>query len=469
MYKRLGVSNIRCTMACLSDEQLEKVKNYCYAALKEDLDQRLSNKLDTNNDTNITFDRNGSAFQRNGSLFERGSSFLKNENVAKISAKNFDSSKRNEKDPIKQLSKIRRRYQDGFTMHSLDHIINGTWIERVFWIFKLSLAIIVAVYLSWQLLQGFLNHHVDSKVSIETKTKIQLPMLFICGTKAKHYLSAFHDCRSNDSRSYDEEICEELNHTCPHFCWNSHDLHLGEDGTVLCNKELLGQCITVNANGKLFQTPTRPAGVYTQEVHSNHLPLWVYIKTPGSVDLIPRSWFQFSRIKVHGDYHFILEKTSIKRLPYPFSDPSCIIEGSEEAFSKNIFIGNYTLDKCLTTCYTRAQLTACGTTHVTYRAQLRNPHSFKEIFEDKNISQIEQCMVENYVEMADIYESCRMTCSIPCVEDSYRVSVRYEPHNNSSSKKVNIYFYYQEMKETRVEHHPSLSISTLVALSLFLF
>ena len=309
------------------------------------------------------------------------------------------------------------------------------------------------------------------KVNIETKTTLQLPMLFICGTQAKDYLASFNDCRSNTSRSYDADVCAVLQQTCPTFCLTSRSHvyehgtceDLSDDGNVTCAKELLGQCITVNANGKLYQTATRPAGVYSQEVHPSHLPLWVYIKTPGSVELIPRSWFQFARIYRHGDYHVILEKTSIKRLPYPYSDPSCIIEGSEEALSRNIFIGNYTLDKCLTTCYTLAQLKWCGVTHATYHALLRNPDSFQHLFQDRTMKEIDKCMDEKFGEMSVFYENCRLKCSVPCVENSYRVTVRHEPPSNTSSEEVNIYFYYQEMKETTIEQRPSLAMSTLIA------
>ena len=76
---------------------------------------------------------------------------------------------------------------------------------------------------------------------------------------------------------------------------------------------------------------------------------------------------------------------------------------------------------------------------------------------------IDKCMRERYEEMASFYESCRVKCPMPCVEDSYRVTVRHEPHTNANSTEVNVYFYYQEMKETTIEHQPSLVISTLVA------
>ena len=460
-------------MATLPDEQLKQVMDYCYNTLKREMEEKsrtdiVFNTIFRRADENGYSDECADGYE---SRKEETRSLSSKMNIKDAMSDSVEEIGPEKKSFITKLSRVRRRYQEGFTMHALEHIIRGTWVERIFWTLKLCLAITLAIFMSWQLFEGYFHHHVDTKVNIETKTTLQLPMLFICGTQSKDYLAAFNDCQSNDSRSYDEKICTALRQTCPTFCLTSESHRLvngtcediSEDGNVKCAKELLGQCIAVNLDGQLYQTATQPAGAYTQQVHPDHLPLWLYIKTPGSVELIPRSWFQFSRVNRHGHYHVILEKTSIKRLPYPYSDPSCIVQGSKEALLRNIFIGNYTLDKCLTTCYTRAQLISCGATHATYRALLRQPNSLRHLFRNKNMSEIESCMVTRFEAMGDFYEKCRVKCVIPCVEDSYRVSVRHEPPTNVTSKELSIYFYYQEMKETIIENHPSLAISTLVA------
>ena len=475
----------------LSQDQLDQVMRYCYKNLKKEFGQNVKTN-DERNDINhddikrddVMFlgrdeERTALSTKMNGEYtYSKGDGeytygngrsewTVKDNSMGEMEDREKNAQDTQTKGFLARIAEVRRRYQAGFTMHALEHIINGTKVERVFWTLKLCLAITMAIYLSWQLFESYLHHHVDTKVNIETKTTLQLPMLFICGTQARDYLATFNDCQSNASRSHDEDICRVLRRMCPEFCLTSVNngtcTDMTEDGNVTCNKELLGQCITVNAKGELYQTVTRPAGVYSQQVKPRDLPLWVYIKTPGTVELIPRSWFQFARINRPGDYHFILEKTAIKRLPYPYSNPSCIVQGTDDALSKNIFIGNYTLDKCLTTCYTLAQLTTCGVTHATYRALLRDPDSLSALFRNKNMTEIKACMAEKYDALSALYERCRVTCTIPCEEDSYRVTVRHEPHTSDNWTEVNIFFYYQEMKETTIEHHPSLVISTLVA------
>ena len=44
-------------------------------------------------------------------------------------------------DILTRLKPIRMRYTSSFTMHALDHIINGTIPEKVFWVFKLFVVI----------------------------------------------------------------------------------------------------------------------------------------------------------------------------------------------------------------------------------------------------------------------------------------------------------------------------------------
>ena len=41
----------------------------------------------------------------------------------------------------------------------------------------------------------------------------------------------------------------------------------------------------------------------------------------------------------HGDYHFTLKKTSVKRLPTPYTKPSCVPTHSVEAEGRNMFGG----------------------------------------------------------------------------------------------------------------------------------
>ena len=67
-------------------------------------------------------------------------------------------------DFLTRLKPIRKRYTSSFTMHALDHIINGTMVVRVFWTAKLFLVIGTAVFMSRQLFYSYFLNHVDTKL-----------------------------------------------------------------------------------------------------------------------------------------------------------------------------------------------------------------------------------------------------------------------------------------------------------------
>ena len=162
-------------MAKISEEQLNQVMQFCYANLKNELAETLRTgrtpELKTRRNTHGGF--NGTL--RNIIEDECGIIIVdENSNEERIPL-NMKFEKRDEnggctithqatltapkessggKKFIKHLTNIRVRYQQGFTMHALEHVINGTYIERVFWTLKLCLAITVALYLSWQLFEG---------------------------------------------------------------------------------------------------------------------------------------------------------------------------------------------------------------------------------------------------------------------------------------------------------------------------
>ena len=56
------------------------------------------------------------------------------------------ASTKNMSNTIARLRTIRNRYLNSFTMHALNHVINGTPIEKIFWSVKLVAAIGVGFY-----------------------------------------------------------------------------------------------------------------------------------------------------------------------------------------------------------------------------------------------------------------------------------------------------------------------------------
>ena len=96
--------------------------------------------------------------------------------------KNDDLKKRKESPEwLSRLKQIRHRYTSSFTMHALDHIINGTLPEKVFWTVKLFIVLGTAIFMCRNLFVSFFKNKVISKLTYTPKTEMNLPMVFICG------------------------------------------------------------------------------------------------------------------------------------------------------------------------------------------------------------------------------------------------------------------------------------------------
>ena len=105
---------------------------------------------------------------------------------------------------------------------------------------------------------------------------------------------------------------------------NEFQNHVFAKGNVQC--DFIGMFITVNSDGKLFQSPSQMEMIVTIK---NLTPE----DFPFSVRVAPQPQSNNRKIEVstvskvgypvvleqYGHYTFALEKTTIKRLPYPYS------------------------------------------------------------------------------------------------------------------------------------------------------
>ena len=132
---------------------------------------------------------------------------------------------------------------------------------------------------------------------------------------------------------------------------------------VSCDQRLLGQCVVLNRDGDLKQTLITPAMRYEHQLQEKDFPLWVFAKPQGQVELMPTPGMElrWTKISEPGQYHFSVEETTIKRLPYPYNKEKPCAKEDSTITTKNMFHGNYTMDKYLGTCWTHAQLSYCGT------------------------------------------------------------------------------------------------------------
>ena len=105
---------------------------------------------------------------------------------------------------IEKVKTVRKRYVSSFTMHAIDHISNGTLVERIFWSFKLMAALAIALYLSKKLFLSYFDHDVDTKITVQTKNRLQFPMVLIGDRNVGTYLFSRNNCTSNKSLSYSD-------------------------------------------------------------------------------------------------------------------------------------------------------------------------------------------------------------------------------------------------------------------------
>ena len=78
---------------------------------------------------------------------------------------------------MRKLQAVRTRYNNNFTMHGLEHIINGTWVEKIFWTLKLIVAVSIAGWLSKELFQSYLDHDTTTVIEVNTVRQIQVHTL----------------------------------------------------------------------------------------------------------------------------------------------------------------------------------------------------------------------------------------------------------------------------------------------------
>ena len=365
--------------------------------------------------------------------------------------------KNNNKKPTKireQLIAIRNRYKSSFTVHALNHIVDGTLPEKLLWSVKLLAAIAVAVYLCWNLFVDYFTYKTTSNVRIVMLNEMFAPTVFLCTKDYKRYRRTFNDCSSNTTRSYNLAVCSCVNRGCPGMFVNEH---VPDEA---CPPQLLGQCVGFNTNGTM--TISHSTYMYFEKhVNVSALPLTVYVALPGS--LSPMGSFHDVEITQGGEYLFDLDKTTFKRLPRPYSNPSCIVEGSPESRERNIFRTAYRIESCRSTCYVEWYLRKCGVIKNEHRIDLRDESTIAHrLNHELNESAITECIHEADYERnlgESWVEHCVNNCPLPCEETKYDVKLTRKEYPEPN---IAFSFDFRYLKEFQIEENPSFDIQTLI-------
>ena len=374
----------------------------------------------------------------------------------------FQLTSKEDGDVTSKLRRIRDRYKNSFTVHGVNHIIDGTVPEKVLWTIKLAIVLFVAVYLCWNFFVAFSNYEVDTNMKIVLKDPMKFPTIMICNNLVDilRIFESLNDCSSNTSGSYDTNICNEINRQCPTFYEND-----GPSDVVSCDKTLMGRCVALNANGTIMQTSRGKVMILMMTFNASMLPLVLFVSTNGVTPLVDVGKLKF--VTQFGYHHYSLEKTTYQRKGKPYSNPHyCIEEGSEEALTKNIFTGPYTVLNCKHTCRAKEDLKVCGVVQNHYRAMWRN----KEMLQNKltkNFTKGKECF-DSFHARSDEYNECARHCHLPCTEERYHVQGDSIPSNmidtaDVTSTMILLRFEYKSLEETQIIEEASLDGKILLS------
>ena len=133
----------------------------------------------------------------------------KNENTTE------QESKKEKFEKGKTLKEVKDRYMSSFTIHALNHIVEGSLPEKVLWTFKLLLALGVAVYLAWNIFVAYFDYEVSTTIKCVSMSSMRLPMVYICGEGYNHNLMLnLHNCLKGNE-SFNRRVCTALHQEKP--------------------------------------------------------------------------------------------------------------------------------------------------------------------------------------------------------------------------------------------------------------
>ena len=187
-------------------------------------------------------------------------------------------------------------------MHALNHIIDGTLCEKIFWSCSVVVMVAVAGYLTTSLFVSYSTHRVTTAVKVVSKTSMKLPSVFLCDNRLINISMSRANCDNNNSKSYDPVICRNAAHACPEF-YKECVPGAGEDCPGYKTTCLFyGGCILINGDGDYNQTLVSHNIKYTFNVKPSDIPIWLHVTylQPGDRSVLshPRAhtkWFALTQ------------------------------------------------------------------------------------------------------------------------------------------------------------------------------
>ena len=399
-------------------------------------------------------------------IFNRG--FLDDPRAEKETSFGVDKSQKNKFDEEqKNISQDNdhQSYAEGLTIHGLSRIATGGPGARVIWSLLIITSFIIAIIISKEHWDAFLDHDSQTSTKVVTQEEMALPAITICTfeelnvhrrrfiegkpvlTRPQLIKSSAVECARNLTE------CGYNGTTLLKVQSASSDYEHLQLRNRFVEFDNTTNCFTVR--GKIQTTPSHVLSVRMIAERKINVNEWTEIYVNHPIE----TFFQASAAiywASEGFYHVIIEKKIIKRLGLPYTD---CVEGSG-TYEQNKFTGNYTVHKCFKGCFFEAVFKRCGAIPLMYKKHLSKP----EMFENKteiNETLASSCLYD-VEEDDDLIAKCNVQCHIdPCYEEEFKITPLQSPIKTDN--RLELAFTYKSFLMEIVQEIPSYTWQDLFA------
>lgn len=375
---------------------------------------------------------------------------------------------------MKDLSEKKSEYASTLTMHGLARIFTASTPEATFWLVILLVGVSISSYVIHGLVSNYLSYKIYTELRSTVTTTNTLPGLTVCDYEemSDNYFS-YCGMKANASGQLDS-----LTMACNHSFvqeqeitnllhknnrWSNGYFHVKEcrgwSGKDCANDKYIKslsnykhRCFTLNYGANLYDAYSHVDVTFelntTNAVRKNKIVLVIHDPRVKELDITNRVI-----LEAGSTVELKVEKTLIKRLPFPFPS-NCTLGKYNDHFP-----GKYTRRNCLESNVYVNMLKECGAVWDYHRNFL--PADILEKYEKPNISINEsiECMT-NYAkrEVRDIHD-----CPFPCEEIEYITTptIYYNNINTSTSNRTTYRF---EMQYQQVDSYKTIEEKQLYSL-----
>ena len=347
----------------------------------------------------------------------------------------------------------------------MSRIATGGPRSKVVWSLLIITSFIIAIIISKEHWDAFLDHDSQTSTKIVTQEEMALPAITICSweellvhrrrfTEREPVLprpelvefSAMSCARNLTKCRYNRKTFVKVQNVSADYEHKSLQNNLVTfDNTT--------NCFTIS--GEIQTAPSDVLSVRIIAERVRGVNEWSEMYANPPTETFPQAsaavyWAS------EGFYHVTVEKKIIKRLGLPYTD---CVQGSG-TYQQNKFTGNYTVNKCLKGCFFEEVFKGCGAIPIMYKKHLRKPETFEnktevnETFASSCLYKVEK----DYTLTAKCNAQCRLD---PCYEEEIKMILSQSPIKTENF--LELAFTYKSFLMEIVEERPSYRWQDLFA------